>query len=180
MIMAKIPTAGGENQDAVVPTVHHRRRGKMLFEALLRDTIQLAAGLRYSIGNSYELRSLLAGLFFIDQSPWAHCLLLKGANIGICLEGAWEGLLDGKIKKVIALNADGPSLPREYLAEAFRLLDSNDAGAGAGRRWGYDLVGCKEMNADIFADIPWSIPPPTQTLALTAQWGSDSAYTYLV
>lgn len=150
----------------------------MLFEALLRDTIALAAGLE-GVQLAIAISPPEAQAYFLSISPPGTLLLpIEGANIGICLEKALEGLLERKFKKAIALNADGPSLPREYLVEAFRLLDSHDVVLGPGEDGGYYLVGLKQMHADIFADIPWSTSAVLEkTLAQAAQLGLRTALT---
>lgn len=176
IIMAKQPRAGKTKTRLCPPFTIEG--AAVLFEALLRDTIELAAGLE-GIQLAIAISPPEARAYFSSISPPGTLLLpIEGANIGICLEKALEGLLERKFKKVIALNADGPSLPREYLVDAFRLLDSNDVVLGPGEDGGYYLVGLKQMNADIFADIPWSTSAVLEkTLAQAAQSGLRTALT---
>ena len=57
---------------------------------------------------------------------------------------------------MLALNTDGPSLPREYLLQAVSLLDAHDLILGPSEDGGYYVIGVKERLPAIFENIPWS------------------------
>jgi glycosyltransferase A (GT-A) superfamily protein (DUF2064 family) len=57
---------------------------------------------------------------------------------------------------VMALNADGPSLPLGYLRQAAVLLGEKDVVFGEGDDGGYYLVGMKRLHPMLFHEIPWS------------------------
>ena len=91
---------------------------------------------------------------------------VEGADIGACLAQATEHLFSAGFSHVIALNSDGPSLPRDYLLQALSLLQDNDVVIGPGEDGGYYLIGLSRFHAEIFQQIPWSTSQVlSQTLA---------------
>ena len=97
IIMAKQPQAGKTKTRLCPPfTTEGAAR---LFEALLRDTIELAAGLE-GIQLAIAISPPEAQAYFSSISPPGTLLLpIEGANIGICLEKALEGLLERKFEE---------------------------------------------------------------------------------
>ena len=80
----------------------------------------------------------------------------EGDNIGDCLSQVFDELFQRGYPKVLAFNSDGPSLPKEYIHQAIRLLDDHDLVFGPSEDGGYYLVGSKELFPDIFTGIVWS------------------------
>ena len=79
---------------------------------------------------------------------------------------------------MLALNADGPSLPRPYLLQALDLLEDHDGLIGPGEDGGYYLVGLKRPCPQLFQDIEWSTPRVLeQTLARLDALGLRTALT---
>jgi hypothetical protein len=73
---------------------------------------------------------------------------------------------------VIAINSDGPTLPPEYLLEAFADLDEVDVVLGPSEDGGYYFIGYAQPRPALYADITWSTPQVTpQTLARAAALG---------
>ena len=174
--MAKQPQAGKTKTRLCPPFTPEG--AALLFEALLRDTIALVAGLE-GVQLAVAISPPESQAYFKSITPPDTLLLpIEGANIGVCLEKALEGLLERQYEKALALSADGPSLPREYLAQAILLLDEHDLVLGPGEDGGYYLVGLKRMNAGLFAEIPWSSAAVLEkTVAQAAQLGLHTALT---
>ena len=66
-------------------------------------------------------------------------------------------------ERIVVIGADSPDLPQEFLAEAFRLLDTHEVVLGPSVDGGYYLVGMSSY-APIFSDIAWgtaSVLPQT-------------------
>jgi len=130
----------------------------MLYEALLLDTIAMLTDLAWA-DLAIALSPPEAGAYFQKISPVGTLLLpIEGSNIGDCLTQAIGQLLDLGYHKVIALNADGPSLPVQYLRQAVESLDAHDVVFGEGYDGGYYLVGLKQLHRVLFQDIAWSTP----------------------
>jgi len=127
-----------------------------LYEALLLDTIVLLAGLE-GIDLAVAISPPESKKFFQRITPGGTFLMpIEGVDIGDCLIQALGRLLDHGYRKVIALNADGPSLPIAYLHQAVESLDVHEVVFGEGHDGGYYLVGIKRLHRVLFQDIAWS------------------------
>jgi rSAM/selenodomain-associated transferase 1 len=96
---------------------------------------------------------------------------------GVCLTiGQGRGDLGERMARLLALpsrpalliGADIPAVSPAIIADAFRLLRSNDAVFGPAEDGGYWLVGLnrRAMRRDVFANVRWSTPHAlTDTLA---------------
>jgi uncharacterized protein len=154
VVMAKQPQPGRTKTRLCPPLTP--QAAAQLYEALLKDTLSLAARIE-------ELQLAIAitppeshAYFQSITLPGTRLLPVTGDNIGECLILALSALLGNGYQKALALNADGPSLPPDYLRQAVQLLDEHDLVVGPGEDGGYYLVGLKKMQADLFQDIPWS------------------------
>jgi glycosyltransferase A (GT-A) superfamily protein (DUF2064 family) len=105
-------------------------------------------------------------------------LPIEGVDIGDCLNQALGSLLDLGYQKVIAINADGPSLPKAYLYQAITSLDEHDLVFGEGEDGGYYLVGLKQKHSVLFEGTSWSTPAVlTQSLQKATTAGLSVAIT---
>ena len=57
---------------------------------------------------------------------------------------------------IVAVGTDSPTLPVEYIEQAFRLLDSHDVVIGPACDGGYYLIGSALTDLKVFDEIPWS------------------------
>jgi uncharacterized protein len=154
VVMAKQPLPG-RTKTRLCPPFSPQGAARF-YEALLRDTLDLAAGIAGL--------QLAAAITPVDSQPYFEAITppgtlmlpVEGADIGVCLRLALRELLERGFRKVLALNADGPSLPPTYLRQAVRLLDDQDLVLGPGEDGGYYLVGLTSMHDQLFIDIPWS------------------------
>jgi glycosyltransferase A (GT-A) superfamily protein (DUF2064 family) len=88
--------------------------------------------------------------------PGTRLLPVEGEDIGACLAQALEALLDLGYRKALAINADGPSLPAEYIHQAANSLDRADLVLGPVEDGGYYLVGMQRLHTGVFTGIAWS------------------------
>jgi uncharacterized protein len=174
IIMAKQPRPGKTKTRLCPPFTPDSAAA--LFEALLKDTIHLVNGqpgvqLAVAISPPEAM-----GYFQSITPPGALLLPVEGANIGECLEKALAELLGMGFPKAIALNADGPSLPPAYLAQAVQALDEHEVVLGPDEDGGYYLIGFRGECAPVFHDVLWSTDQVLQkTLAHTARLGVKTA-----
>ena len=126
------------------------------YEALLLDTLDLVGRIP-EIQLAIAITPASAINYFKKISPAGTILFpVDGADIGECLIKTTEFLFSGGYDQVIALNADGPSLPVDYLIQAFKLLNETDLVLGPGEDGGYYLVGLNKPSPEIFQHIDWS------------------------
>lgn len=174
VIMAKYPQPGS-TKTRLCPPLSFEQAAR-LYEAMLRDTISLVGSLP-AVDLALAITPVDAGPYFQSITPTgARLLPVSGADIGECLEAAFDQLFDLGYSKVMALNADGPSLPAQTLDRAAALLDDHDLVLGPGEDGGYYLVGLKRCQPQLFNDIPWSTGQVfTQTLYRARQLNLDIA-----
>ncbi len=99
-------------------------------------------------------------------APGTRLLLADGAGdmppgvsgFGRCLLHAMRSLFAEGYASVCVLNADSPTLPTAYLAQAANWLAEGhtDAVLGPADDGGYYLLGMRAAHAALFTDIAWS------------------------
>jgi len=174
VIMAKEPRPG-KTKTRLCPPLTGQEAAD-LSEALLLDTIGMLTGLVW-IDLAVAFSPPAARNYFEGITPGGTLLLpVEGADIGDCLGQALGFTLERGYTKVMAINADGPSLPDVYLHQAVTLLDDCDAVFGEGHDGGYYLVGMKQFHSTLFQGISWSTPRVlTQTLEQAVRAGLNTA-----
>jgi len=194
VIMAKQPVVGQTKTRLCPPLAPVEATA--LYEAMLRDTIELVSGLDGVQTALAVTPPEAASTFFIQEGKRSDTLLeeggkrsdtsieqagqpdgaivlpVAGADIGECLDRALGRLLAAGHSRVIALNSDGPTLPVAYLQQAIARLDSADVVLGPSADGGYYLIGLKQPQPELFRDIEWSTERVTaQTLAKAKSLG---------
>ncbi|HET7883414.1 MAG TPA: TIGR04282 family arsenosugar biosynthesis glycosyltransferase [Acetobacteraceae bacterium] len=175
-VMAKAPLAGRAKTRLCPPL--HPAQAASLSAAFLRDiseNITLAARdapiqgfVAYApAGEEQQFDGLLAdgtGLVLADGSPpMPHDV----RGFGRCLLHAAQALFALGVGAVCLVNADGPTLPTEYLIAAARALSKPGERIvlGPADDGGYYLLGMQQPHPHLFADIAWS----TQSVAATTR-----------
>lgn len=162
VIMAKEPRVGYTKTRLCPPLTQDEAAG--LSDAMLRDTIALVADLP-ATDLAVAVTPAEAHPYFEEITPpGTHLLAVEGLDIGLCLQQALETLLGLGYSKVLALNADGPSLPVAYIQQAVIQLAAQDVVLGPNDDGGYYLIGLKKPAPGLFSGISWSTP---QVLAQT-------------
>ncbi len=153
-IMAKQPIVGQTKTRLCPPLTP--TQAAALYEALLRDTVELVAGLD-GIQLAIAVTPPEAMDYFRRISPAGAILLpVAGADIGDCLNQVLSRLLADGAPQALACNSDGPTLPSAYLRQAVVLLDDNDVVLGPSEDGGYYLIGLKRPCPELFQGIAWS------------------------
>jgi len=87
-------------------------------------------------------------------------LAQRGKDLGERLANCFTDLFELGFDSVAVIGADTPTLPADYLYEAFEKLSDvtgeNDVVIGPAEDDGYYLVGMRKLHQKIFEDIPWS------------------------
>lgn len=78
-----------------------------------------------------------------------------GKDLGERMESAFTELLNDGYKKVIIIGCDSPSLPKEYIDDAFIALDKKSLVVGPSCDGGYYLIGVKGAAPPIFKNMKW-------------------------
>ena len=172
VIMAKQPQPGQTKTRLCPPLTPVEAAA--LYEALLRDTIDLVAGVT-GCALAVAVTPPAGRTYFETITPPGTLLLpIAGADIGRCLDLALGRLLAMGFRKALALNADGPSLPPQVLQQAVAALDAHELVLGPAQDGGYYLIGLKHLVPELFEGISWSTDTVlAQTLARAAVLGLD-------
>lgn len=153
-VIAKQPTVGTTKTRLSPPLSLAAAAG--LFEALLFDTFDLASSLA-GIDLAVAVTPPDSIPYFERTAPpGARLLPVSCPDIGDCLRQVFEQLFHLGYPRVLAFNADGPSLPRQYFQQALQLLAEHDVVYGPSEDGGYYLVGLKEHQPRLFQGIEWS------------------------
>jgi uncharacterized protein len=176
IVMAKQPVVG-KTKTRLFPALSLQEAAD-LYQALLMDTLELTSNLPWA-DLAVAITPPQSRQYFEQITPAGTLLLpVEGRDIGECLWRALNLALEMGYRKALALNSDGPSLPREYLGQAVANLEQADVVLGPGEDGGYYLVGVRRPNQAIFEGVAWSTEKVlSQTLERAARWELSTALT---
>ena len=85
-------------------------------------------------------------------------MLQQGENLGERMKNAFTETLAMNFKRVVLIGSDIPSLPLEFIEEAFLSLEKKDVVIGPSLDGGYYLIGFRDekFSHRAFKGIPWS------------------------
>jgi rSAM/selenodomain-associated transferase 1 len=111
--------------------------------------------------------------YFARLKPNSFSLVAQvGDNLGERLANALDHHFDQGYQRVAIMNSDGPTLPLDYLEQAFSGLDHADVTMGPGHDGGYYLIGMNRLHRELFEGIDWSTEHViSQTLATGRRLG---------
>jgi rSAM/selenodomain-associated transferase 1 len=151
-IFAKQPAAGQvKTRLAQATSVEWAGR---VAEALLGDTLDrfsAVAGHRAVVFAPVE-----AAAYFAELTRGRFELIVQAdGDLGDRLRHFFTATRQRGFANVIAVGADSPTLPTEYIEQAFRLLAKHDVVIGPAFDGGYYLIGASAA-LSLFDAIPWS------------------------
>lgn len=152
------------------------RRG--LAESFLKDAFQIADPL---IGVDKVLNfSPPSSIGRISQYllPGWKILAQEGENLGRRMEFFFHRAFQNGYRQAVLIGTDFPTLPTDYLKQAFDLLKTQSLVLGPSTDGGYYLIGLSKPHPEIFHDIEWSsnrvftqtIERLTEDLGLLPPW----------
>ncbi len=96
----------------------------------------------------------------------------RGDTLGERIHNCFEDLFAAGYESVVVIGADSPTLPGEYLLDAFDALeDDQTAVLGPTEDGGYYLIGLRRLHGQLFTSIPWST---NQVLAETQKRANEA------
>ncbi len=176
-VMAKRPFPGRTKTRLVPP--FSAEEATRLYEALLQDTLTLARavpGVTPYVAYSPADRHSKA--YFQKVAPDFQLISQRGLDLGERLDHVLSsGLLLG-YEQVVAMNSDSPTLPVQFLEEAFQRLDDpfTDVVLGPCLDGGYYLIGWKRPHPWLVREVEMSTERVlAQTLRIAAEEGLQVA-----
>jgi rSAM/selenodomain-associated transferase 1 len=158
-VMAKAPRAG-EVKTRLLGALSPEE-AKLLYVAFLSDTFALMEDVRE------ERENLALALCYTPEGEeeafedvereGSLMIPQRGDNLGERLTHCFADLFALGFESVVVIGADSPTLPGEYLFDAFECFETDDdVVIGPAEDGGYYLVGMRKLHKRIFEDIPWS------------------------
>lgn len=169
LVMAKRP-APGQTKTRLSPPLSPEHACS-LYERFLMDTIALMRAVP-------ETQPVIVYLpeeeeaYFSELAPDFQRLPQRGPDLGLRLENALSHYLGLGYKRVVIMDSDSPTLPGEYLRQAFEALEDHDVVIGPCDDGGYYLIGMKRRAPRLLKEVRMSTPQVTaETLALADKMG---------
>ncbi len=84
-----------------------------------------------------------------------HLIRQNGRGLGERMKNAITDFLNNGYKKVLIIGCDSPTLPKEYIEAAFKILDKKRLVIGPSCDGGYYLIGVRGAAPPVFNNIKW-------------------------
>jgi rSAM/selenodomain-associated transferase 1 len=163
LVVAKQPTPG-QTKTRLCPPFTSAQAAE-LYTCFLQDTLDLirATGIQGVIGYLPEP----AEVYFRQLAPDMYLTRQRGATLGERLDHLLTEALAYGARRAVVMDSDSPTLPVEYLSQAFESLAEADVVLGPTRDGGYYLIGMKQPHPDLLRRVQMSTPHVlADTLAL--------------
>lgn len=152
-IFAKQPCAGtAKTRLAQATSAEWARR---VAEAFLEDTLDRFANVPVCRNVVYS-PSDAAGYFSRLVNGRYELQPQSGGDLGQRLQAFVDDARRRNFTRMVAIGTDSPTLPVDYVEQAFALLDNKDAVIGPACDGGFYLIGLGLTTMPLFANIPWS------------------------
>lgn len=159
VVMAKAPRAG-EVKTRLLGALSPEE-AKRLYVAFLSDTFALMEDVKE------ERESLALALCYtpegeveaFEEVEREGSLMIpqRGQDLGERLTNCFADLFALGFDSVVVIGADSPTLPGEFVFDAFECFETDDdVVIGPTEDGGYYLIGMRKLHKRIFEDIPWS------------------------
>jgi rSAM/selenodomain-associated transferase 1 len=151
-LFAKWPTPGAV-KTRLCP--HDPAWGARVAEAFLRDTMRRVAAVPARRVLVFAPAERAADFALLSGDHFALSPQSDGA-LGQRLAAFFRQQFDTGAHAVLALGADSPTLPVEYVERAFGELECVDVVLGPATDGGYYLIGCRAEHPPLFEGVAWS------------------------
>lgn len=156
IIMTKVPAAG--NVKTRLEKILSADERIALAECFLLDTVEKAK--RIACEKTFVAFSPPDGAERLKAllPAEAICVEQRGANLGERMAAAFEDAFAGGPDEIVMIGTDSPTLPADYIEQAFEHLETNsDAVLGRAEDGGFYLIGLRRpLQNEIFANVEWS------------------------
>ena len=169
LIVAKRPMPRQTKTRLCPPLLHEQ--AAQLYECFLRDTLDVARAVpavtRYIVYLPHDESG-----YFRQLAPDFDLTPQVGESLGERLDNALTHCLSEGHERAVIMDSDSPTLPSEYVAQAFDGLDDADVTLGPCEDGGYYLIGLKRSRPRLLREVRMSTPHVLcDTLALANEAG---------
>jgi rSAM/selenodomain-associated transferase 1 len=169
LVVAKQPIPG-QTKTRLCPPLSHAQAAD-LYECFLRDTLDImrkVPGVQCMIGFLPEN----ARRYFHQLAPDMELTRQDGASLGERLDHLLTEVLANGSQRAVVMDSDSPTLPVEYVSQAFDQLTDAAVVLGPTRDGGYYLIGMKQPQPHLLRQVQMSTPHVLRdTLALAEASG---------
>lgn len=168
LVMAREPRAG-HTKTRLTPDLTPAAAAA-LYACFLQDTLDLARSLP-GVTPIVAYAPHTARAYFQNLAPGLDLMPQRGPTLGDRLAHVLSQALASGFDRVAAMNSDSPTLPPDFLSQAFDKLDGAlDVVLGPCEDGGYYLIGWKRPHPRLVREVPMSTAHVLQdTLALAAE-----------
>lgn len=103
----------------------------------------------------YDPPTAAAAFDAIAHTP-EHRTPQRGTDLGARMAAALHYCFDCGKERPVLIGTDAPSMPVEYVEQAWTALATCDVAIGPATDGGYYLIGTRDPQPRLFEDIPWS------------------------
>jgi uncharacterized protein len=174
LVVAKRPAAGQTKTRLCPPLTG--AAAAALYACFLRDTLDVmrrvpavTRGIGYLPDDASD--------YFRTLAPDMALTPQRGADLGERLDHLLTAALAAGTRQAVVMDSDSPTLPADYLVQAFAALSGpSDVVLGPCEDGGYYLIGLKRPQPRLLRDVQMSTPHVVRdTLALAEQLGLQVA-----
>lgn len=152
-IFAKQPTVGAVKTRLAAAT--SAAFAQRVAQGFLEDTLDRCA--KVDAERSIVYAPAAATAFFQSAAGGQYELTpQEHGDLGQRLQSFFTQARQRGFTRIIAIGADSPTLPIEWIADAFIYLESHDVVIGPAVDGGYYLIGVATREFNLFDAIPWS------------------------
>lgn len=172
---AKVPKPG-QVKTRLLPELSPEQAGQ-LYLAFILDTLEATASLK-GVTRILGCDSTRRDPFFIGLGERHNLVLIDqvGEDLGSRMRNAMTEGLELGFNPVVIIGTDSPTLPAEYVQEAFKRLKKSPLVLGPSADGGYYLVGCSGAVPPIFDGVAWGTEEVlAQTLHRIAEKNIDAS-----
>jgi len=170
IVVAKRPTPGKTKTRLSPPLTP--QLASALYECFLFDTLDQ---MRLVLEAQHVIAYLDEPDYFQRLAPDFELTPQEGNDLGERLDRALTSYLSRGYERVVIMDSDSPTLPPDYLSQAFGVLsDGADVVLGPCEDGGYYLIGIKKPRPRLLREVHMSTPTvAAETIALAKEEGLD-------
>jgi rSAM/selenodomain-associated transferase 1 len=169
LVIAKRP-APGQTKTRLCPPLSPEQAAQ-LYECFLKDTLAAARAVPGAARLINYAPSDADGYFAGLAADFGR-LPQVGADLGQRLNHALTRCLEEGFRRAVIMDSDSPTLPADYVVQAFEALESADVVLGPCEDGGYYLIGLTRPQPRLLREVQMSTPRVLEdTLALARAAG---------
>jgi rSAM/selenodomain-associated transferase 1 len=132
------------------------KQSALLYTAFLRDIDKKLSKAKefdcwYAIApENYDINYLK------DIIDMTNFFQQQGRDLGERMDRAFRELFSKEYKKIILVGSDIPTVPVDYIQQAFTAIEKDDVVIGPCTDGGYYLIGLHQPYSRLFSDLAWS------------------------